>query len=68
MVTIDRDLEIPRYSEVCAFCVHLRFDKVRSCVAFPKENGIPLKIWNGENDHTKPYPGDKGIRFEPIEK
>ena len=33
------------------------------CEAFPQ--GIPEEIWVGEFDHTKPYPGDNGIRFEP---
>ena len=36
-----------------------------SCKAFP--DGIPTEILTGENDHTKPYKGDNGIQFEPIE-
>ena len=36
----------------------------RTCAAFPK--GIPLEIWNGENDHAQEFPGDNGIRFEPF--
>ena len=35
------------------------------CKAFP--DGIPEKILTGEHDHTKPFKGDNGIRFEPIE-
>jgi len=35
------------------------------CKAYPK--GIPEKIITGEHDHTKPFPGDNGIQFEPIE-
>jgi len=35
------------------------------CKAFP--NGIPPAIAWGNNKHIKPYPGDQGIRFEPIE-
>jgi len=34
------------------------------CKAFPK--GIPDKILTGEHDHTKPFKGDGGIRFEAI--
>ncbi|MAE81089.1 MAG: hypothetical protein CMB80_00025 [Flammeovirgaceae bacterium] len=34
------------------------------CKAFPKV--IPKKILTGEHDHTKPFKGDGGIRFEPI--
>ena len=35
------------------------------CEAFP--NGIPTMIFRGM-DHTKPFPGDNGIQFEPIEE
>ena len=37
-----------------------------TCKAFPK--GIPLKLLYEEVDHEKPYPGDNGIRYEPIEE
>ncbi len=37
----------------------------RQCLAFPK--AIPAEIWNGEFDHSKPYPGDKGYQFVHVE-
>ncbi len=55
-------------SFVCSFCNN--FDRSnpieRKCAAFP--DGIPLQIWKGENDHTKSFPGDNGILFEPMLK
>jgi len=34
------------------------------CAAF--SGWIPTPILLNEFDHTEPYPGDNGIRFEPI--
>ena len=53
----------------CAHCKHFRSEDRSGnfCTAFPDGDGIPLAIITGEADHTKPYPGDHGIRFEPIE-
>ena len=65
MVTLD-DSELTNeiYSPICTYCRHANVDNARVCAAFP--NGIPLEIWNGDNPHTSPYPGDHGIRFEPV--
>jgi hypothetical protein len=35
------------------------------CEAFP--DGIPLGFLTGELDHTKPYPGDNGLRYIPVD-
>ena len=35
-----------------------------SCEAF---DVIPEAILAGDHDHAKPFPGDNGIRFEPLQ-
>lgn len=61
-ITIDKEFEIPKYSPVCSFCIHLRgFGRDRKCEAFPK--GIPLDIWNGDNPHTEKHPDQKNELF-----
>ena len=64
MSTLEEDE--PKYEEVgiCHKCKH-RVD-VMTCDAFPQ--GIPVEILAGEIDHTKPYEGDNGIQFEPVEE
>lgn len=47
----------------CLACKNLHND-MTTCRAFLK--GIPLKIYTGHFDHTRPFPGDNGIRFERI--
>jgi hypothetical protein len=60
MIRIDRQ-QIPQ----CTGCRHLPEDgEDMSCPAFPA--GIPDEILLGLHDHTEPYPGDRGIRFEPL--
>ena len=34
------------------------------CTAFPDE--IPREIAGNKHDHRTPFPGDPGIRFEPL--
>ena len=46
----------------CGLCKNYKKDL--KCKAFP--NRIPQDILEGQ-DHTEPFKGDKGIRFEPIE-
>ena len=48
-------------SNQCVTCSHYKLLGV--CDAFP-EDGIPIDIFNGNFDHTNPYPGDHGIQFE----
>jgi len=36
--------------------------ETNNCEAFP--DGIPDAIAYGDDNHTKPFPGDNGIQFE----
>jgi|GEM_PF-5069020 len=51
------------FSPTCFYCKHLK-DQTKyryKCKAFDL---IPEKIWEGKNDHTSPYKGDRGVQFE----
>lgn len=66
MILDDRVLGRQVYSPVCTFCKHLFAGNVAAgtaaqCAAF---DAIPDEIWNGQNDHRAPYPGDRGVQFE----
>ena len=64
---LDKDEETPIYSKVCVYCAHLITDpEGRTCKAFP--DGIPMEIWDGRNDHRKPYPGDGGVVFRRFDE
>jgi hypothetical protein len=54
----------PHVSVQCLGCKHFLFEGL-SCDAFPE--GIPREIVEGKFDHSAPYEGDGGIRYEPRE-
>ncbi len=52
---------------ICNLCKNRRLQEPGiTCNAFPK--GIPDAILDNESDHRKPFKGDGGIRFEPVNK
>lgn len=48
----------------CAGCIN--YKKSLKCAAFPDR--IPEDILTVRFDHSEPYKGDHGIRFEPAHK
>lgn len=48
----------------CTFCTHRSPDATK-CKAFP--SGIPTELLYNEHDHSLPYEGDKGIRYQAVE-
>ena|SRR5215216_750819 len=63
-MTLDLDESRQVVSPICFLCRHRNLETRETCSAFP--DGIPDAIWNGDHDHTTPFPGDRGIRFEPM--
>ncbi len=57
----DRNPDLPLFSPVCEACQHFGGHALH-CEAF--EN-IPGEIWRGNNNHQVPYPGDRGIKYDP---
>jgi hypothetical protein len=53
-------------SGLCIHCRHLYPSsgegEAPRCLAFP--DGVPDAFLFGDEDHTSPYPGDRGVRFE----
>lgn len=62
-LSLDENMGQLVISPVCSLCKHYTpiAGNIRKCKAF---KNIPLEIWSGEDKHTEPYPGDRGIRFE----
>lgn len=55
------------FSPICFYCVHAEGHGQQQCAAFL--DGIPGEIWEGQNDHRRPYAGDDGITFRlPIQR
>ncbi len=51
-------------TQMCYNCKHFHGPARRTCDAF--RDGIPGNLFWGGKPHTKHYPGDWGIQFEPI--
>lgn len=65
----DSTLSMDLFSPVCSRCRHLDLSSLLRgevrCRAFVS---IPKEIWTGQQDHTTPWPGDRGILFQEAER
>ena len=53
---------------LCNNCTHLAKGPVSNeitCAAFPQR--IPVEILLNRHDHRIPFPGDHGMRYDPVE-
>ena len=50
---------------MCGECKNLAKEGGLTCRAFPE--GIPQRILLNDHDHRKPFKGDNGILFDPID-
>ena len=57
---MNKEAGLPQSSQ-CLECRY--YQGLSRCDAYPDH--IPSEIFAGLHDHRKPYPGDKGIRWEP---
>lgn len=61
--TLETGLPTVTHPIQCGNCKHRTpGDGFPRCDAFDK---IPMDILTNRFNHTKPYPGDGGVRFEP---
>ncbi len=64
----DRSVSYLLFGDQCARCKHLSSESPADgigskCKAFSR---IPQEILEGKHDHKLPFPGDRGVRFEPF--
>lgn len=52
------------FTPQCRACAHRDASDPMVCAAYPED--IPAAILTGTADHSTAYPGDHGIRFEPM--
>jgi hypothetical protein len=57
------NMEIP--PPICYNCTRQDPEDHFKCIAFPKR--IPQAIIESRADHRKPYPGDNGLLYDPID-